>query len=360
MRHRSIVPAVLLAICATVVGSAQMAAQTPGSPINDLLGSAKAALNDLKFLRADTICRQVLALGPQLRRSQTVLAWQILAAAQFPEDGGARDTASARASLREAIRLDLDATLPLDIRWSGLETLRNEELRSTFGMAVRVPRAEIIYGGSAGDAIVRVATSIPSTVVLLARAQDGGTEIRIDSAVNTRDAALRVRALDGTTPILQSGAYEFIVRVRALTGGAVLERSLQASIVAPTLELQPPAAPLDTTKLLPELVKADRAQGIATGAVLGGFTIALSQTLRAGAPINALSADGRATLVGIVLAAGTIAAVWFDRGKILTKNRQANDRLKKDAAQRLADASNENTRRVTGYRARLTLLLEDK
>src|SRR4026207_2433417 len=96
----------LLALCTPVQSAG---AQDPAtSPINDLLRSARDALNDLKFARADTIARDILSRGLRLRRSQTVGAWQVIAAAHVPEDG-ARDTAQARAALREVISRDLDA-----------------------------------------------------------------------------------------------------------------------------------------------------------------------------------------------------------------------------------------------------------
>lgn len=360
MHSRHIVRSIMVVVGALVVVSGDGKAQVVDSPINDLLGSAKGALNDLKFLKADSIARQVLALGSQLRRSQKVLAWQILAAAQYPEQGAARDTAAARLAMREAIHLDLDALLPLDIRWSGLEALRTDELRTAFGLAVRIPAGEIAYGGAAGDAIIRVATSQPSTVWLLARALNGGTEMILDSAVISGDAAMRIRALQGTTPVLSSGAYQFVVRARATSGGEVVERSLQASVDAPALELEGKVAPLDSTKLLPEISKSNRSQGIATGIVVGAFTIAVNQLLRGNAPINKLGADGRADVVGVLLAAGTIAAVWFDPGKVIKKNREVNDRLKKDALQRVAAMTTENEKRTSGYRAKLNLLLEDK
>ena len=360
MQFRVLARSALVLAVALLAATGESQAQASDNPINDLLGTAKGALNDLKFPRADSIARQVLALGSQLTRSQKILAWQIVAAAQFPEEGGTRDTAAARLALREAIQLDLDAVIPLDIRWSGFETLRVEELRTTPSMAVRIPKPEISYGGAAGDAIIRVATSVPSTVWLLARAENGGNEITLDSAAATTDAALRVHALNGLVPVLASGKYQFVVRARATTGGEVLERSVQATVEAAPLELQPRPAPLDTTKLLPERSKSSVGQGIATGIVVAAFTIALNTSLRANAPIKQLAADNRAPLIGVLAGGGTIAAVVFDPGTVIVKNRDANARLRADATQRATDVAAENDRRVTGYRAKLTLVLEDK
>lgn len=344
----------------SISGPSALCAQS-SSPINDLLKNAKDALNELKFARADSIARDVLALGSDLRRSQAILAWEIVAAAHFPEDAAARDSVAARNAFRSAIRLDLDATIPVDIRWPGLDALLTDEKRTAVGMAVRVPRTELIYGGSAGDAILRVVTTQLSDVWLLARAADAGTEFVVDSAVGTREAALRIRALRGRTAILSSGAYQMVVRSRDNKTGAILERSIQASVTAPSaFDLVPMPAPLDTSKLLPELKKTNRTTGISAGVIVGALTIALNQALRAAAPVSMTGTDSRATAVGLAIAAGTGVAVWFDRGMVLSRNREANSKLKSDAAQRTADTIAENERRTTGYRAKLTLLMEDK
>lgn len=351
---------VLRLVASTLIAASVAGAQEAASPINDLLKSAKDALNDLKFARADTVAREVLARVAQLRRSQALLAWEIAAAARFPEEGAPRDTAEARAAMRQIVKLDLDARFPADIRWAGLEALLDEEKRTTLGMALRVPRSEIIYGGSVGDALVRVATSVPCDVFLSARASDGGTEIVLDSTMGTREAALRVRALRGTVPILATGAYEFVVRVRDNRNGTSMERSMQASVTAPSLEFVAEPAPLDTSKLQLEVSRTSRRKGIVTGVVFGALTIALNQALRASDPVKSTGSDGRANLIAFAVAAGTGAAVWFDHGTKLTSNREANEKLRREAAQRVTDARTENERRTTGYRAKLTLLLEDK
>ena len=63
----------LLACALMLAVSTPLKAQNPSSAIADLLQSAKDALNDLRFARADTIAREILGRA-SLRRSQTVLA----------------------------------------------------------------------------------------------------------------------------------------------------------------------------------------------------------------------------------------------------------------------------------------------
>jgi hypothetical protein len=336
-------------------GSAQEAA----SPINDLLRSARDAINDLQYARADTIARQVLERSAILRRSQTVLAWQIVAAANFPEVG-VRDTATARAALREAILRDLDAVIPVDIRWDGLEQLHVREKREAYGMAVRVPQAELIYGGSLGDAVISVAVSQPSSVWLYARAVDGNTQVVVDSAVNVTEATLRLRALNGLVPVLASGAYEFVARVANSATRMTLQRTMQVSITAPPLELMNVPAPFDTTRLRPEVRKTDRGRGIAAGVVIGAVAVAIGKSLRAPEPIKSRAADNRGINAGILIAFGTAAAVWYDRGVPLAENRAANALDLRNHAALLENALNENARRTAGYRARATVLLEDR
>jgi hypothetical protein len=333
-------------------------AQDVTSPIADLLRAAKDALNDLRYARADTIARDVLARA-QLRRSQSVLAWQIVAAANFPEDG-ARDTVAARKALREVIRFDLDAIFPLDIRWLGLEALFTDEKQRTMGLALRIPRAEIIYGGSAGDAVIRAATSLPTTIWLLARADGGSTEIVVDSAVGTREAVLHIAALRDGTPVLASGAYQFVVRAREPQSGVMLERMMQASVAAAPLLLEPVPARIDTMHMLPVVSTANRRRGIAAGVTMGVVTIALGQFLRSAEPIKSSGSDGKAKSVGFLIAVGTGVGVWFDRGVPLPKNIEANAQLRRVNEQVIGTANAENEKRRVGYRAKITLLAEDK
>ena len=135
---------------------------------------------------------------------------------------------------------------------------------------------------------------------------------------------------------------------------------MQASVTATALDLVPAAPPLDSSKLLPEIEKMNRPLGIVAGLIVGGMTVALNQSLRADPPIRTSSTDSRATAVGVGIALGTIVGVMVDRGDVIKKNRDANEKLKRDAAQRIADSAAENERRTTGYRAKITLLLEDK
>ena len=348
----------LLACALMLAVSTPLKAQNPSSAIADLLQSAKDALNDLRFARADTIAREILGRA-SLRRSQTVLAWQIVAAASFPEEG-TRDTVAARAAMREVIRLDLDAAFPIDIKWAGLDALLSAEKQRAPGMAVRVAKAETIYGGSAGDAIVRVATSLPTSMWLLARADGGSNQIVLDSAVNSREATFRIAALRGVTPVLPTGAYEFVVRSTELQSGVTLERTLQASVTAPALEFVPVPAAVDTTHLLPEIRKPNRTRGIAAGVAFGALTVAMGSFLRSAEPIKSATSDGRTVGVGFVIALGTGVAVWFDRGQPITRNRESNAELRAVNAKVIVDAKAENERRVSGYRAKLTLLMEDK
>jgi hypothetical protein len=350
----------VIALAAVGAPAGGAGAQAPASsPINDLLTQATDALNNLDNPRADSIAQEVLTLGSQLRRSQAILAWEIAAAAKFPEEGK-RDSTAARRDLAHAILLDLDATLPMDIRYKSLERLLDDEKQTAIGMAVRLPRSQIIYGGSVGDAVLEVVTAQPADVWLYARSQEQGTELLVDSAMDTRDAGLRIPALRGLDPVLPSGAYEFVVHARDRKTGAVMERKLEASVTAPALHLVPPAVPLDSTKLRPEIKEPNRVLGIATGVIVGGLTVAVNQALKADPPIASVGTDNRATEVGVAIGVSTLVAELLDHGEVLPANRAANEKLENDAASRAAAVALENTRRREGYRAQITLLMEDK
>lgn len=333
-------------------------AQTPNSAASDLLRSAKDALNDLRYDRADTIAREVLGL-PGLRRSQKVLAWQVIAASRFPEEG-ARDSAAARAAIDEVIRLDLDAAFPVDVRWNGLEGLSMAEKAKVFGLAVRLPGSEIVYGGALGDAVIRVATPTPSNTWLIVRTAGAATQVVIDSVVGARDAVFRVPALRGTAPMIATGAYELVVRAVDVRSGAELERTMQASVAAGPIDLLPVPKAIDSTQLRPEIQIPHRVRGTVVGVVFGGLTYALGHYLRAPEPIKSSTSDQRTMLVGAAIAAGAAVAVWFDHGRPLPINRELNAQSRRVNAIAISSTTAENAKRMASYRAKLTLFMDDK
>ena len=96
-------------------------AGSPG-PVGELLTKAKNALNDLQYAKADTLARQVLALGSLLTLEQQIAAVQVRVVAFYPEESPARKTDSAIAVIKQMIALG-GKGIPKDMSSADLDSL---------------------------------------------------------------------------------------------------------------------------------------------------------------------------------------------------------------------------------------------
>jgi hypothetical protein len=95
-----------------------------GSPIDEILSSAKRSLEVLNYRQADSLSRSALSFGAALTRPQRVLALQILIGSVYPEDKpNERQTDTARSRIKELIALDA-AAWDRNLTWDGLDSLR--------------------------------------------------------------------------------------------------------------------------------------------------------------------------------------------------------------------------------------------
>lgn len=112
---------------AIVVGSAIMLTPATGraqeSIVTGLLTRAKNALNDLKYVEADSMAKLVIALGEIVPKPQRVEALQIAAAARFPEEAKFQKPSSALDALKSIVQLGHTAPIPFDVGWVGLDSL---------------------------------------------------------------------------------------------------------------------------------------------------------------------------------------------------------------------------------------------
>jgi len=355
LRHHLLSTLVLLSVSA-----ATAKAQTL-SPIDDLLRVARQELDKFAFDDADRLAADVLQnFERSLQRSQRILALQIRAAARYPESDGERDAEQAKAYLREVVSLDLDAELPITMRWSGLDALLAEVRAGTFGMSVRVAPTQT-YGGTAGPAVVRVKVNQPAAFVLRATSRQGGSTLVLDSIVVASDTVLRIHALSNAQPILASGEWLLEVESRSIDASDIRRRTLVATSSPGELSLPSAPPPFDVGRLLPEVKRTDQRSAIigASTFLLGALVVA-----RAVQPSELLAtewrADGRATAVGILGAIGTAAAWYFDRGEPISNNVKQNKQTRDTYALNDKRWRDNMQKAYDEYRATLAIVVEDR
>jgi hypothetical protein len=99
-------------------------ARAQASPIDEMLTSAKRALEVLNYRQADSLARSVLTFGSALTKPQRILGLQILIGASYPEDKpNERLTDTARTRIKELLTLDA-AAWDRNLTWDGLDSLR--------------------------------------------------------------------------------------------------------------------------------------------------------------------------------------------------------------------------------------------
>lgn len=171
---------------------AQMQAGAPGSPVVELLTKAKNALNDLSYAKADTLARQVLALGTLLTPDQNLAAIQVRAAAFYPEEAGAQKTDSAVVAIRLMIAAG-GKSIPRDISWGGLDSLVLLVARASEPGKVllgsRTPGA-VLYINDAAQGLISTLRTLALTPAV-----DVKLSVRAEKCV-TWDTTMMVRAAD--------------------------------------------------------------------------------------------------------------------------------------------------------------------
>lgn len=357
---RSRVPGAVGLLVACMASTALAQDGGERSPVRDVIDRARAAMNDLQYARADSLAREVLAMGSRLRRADRLEALQIVAGANYPEAAGDRKEAAARSAIAEMLRIDLGATLATDISWAGLDSIYRDVARTTFAVSVTARRDNPIAGID-GSAPVRVRANRPAHWTLVARSRDGIESILIDSVSFAADTTLRFRVARNRRPILRGTEYEFVISATDPETRESITRRYDGIAIVPPIDFVPVPSAIDSSRLLPERSKPQRVPVVIAGVVMGAATVALGKQLRADDPIKASGeTDNRFTKIGATIALGSIAAAWFDRGRVLDRNIAANLRMQKDFERTKRAAVAENERRAAEYRASITLNPESR
>jgi hypothetical protein len=170
------------------------------------------------------------------------------------------------------------------------------------------------------------------------------------------DTTLKFIVARNRRPILRGSDYEFVITATDPETQESIVRRYDGIAIVPPIEFPPIPSAIDSSRLLPERSKPQRVPVVIAGVVLGAATVALGKQLRADDPIKAGGeTDKRFTGIGVAILGASVAAAWFDRGRILDKNVTANIRARKDFDRARRAAVAENERRAAEYRASITL-----
>jgi len=326
------------------------------SPVQDWLGQAQAAMNDLRYTDADSVAQIVLGL-PGIRRVDRVRALLLSASALYPEQESARNGTLASERLRQLVRIAPTAAIPREWVWAGLDSLLAESKRTTFGVSA-APRDRYVLTGPEEEADIEVATSRPTHVTMWLETESGSRFQLANSDINGRDA-LRFRILQGEQPRLRSGRYRLVLTAIDNSMPDTIRFSYPTTISADPIEYVAVPTALDRSTMLPERTKPRRVGGIMAGIGIMAATIMASRAMRGGDLRTAAAVDGRTIGLGVVLGLGTAGGVWaLDRGVPIPANISANQASREAFAKSVVDARNANAELRRAYKAVITVTPE--
>lgn len=317
------------------------------SPLDELILKVESAVGDLRY--ADAIQRgyEVFAFTQTFSPAQEVRLRSALAAAFYPDEPELQRPDSAIAQFVSLLRVVPDAAIPIEMRWSGLDSLF--AVASARTHAVRIePSAPQVLVGEAGRGTVSVLASRPSRFRLRLTPAAGGAGVTHDSSgAPAVRATLSYRALVGRTQLLVPGEYELaVIATDPATGDSVVVRR-PARVSGAALALLPSPS-FDESKLRPE---QRRPSWIKTVAVSIG---AAAVTVLGGAVFLAASGEeGDETLGAVVgavgLGVGGLTGFAIHRSKPDPAAAAANMELRAQHRRAVDAADAENQRRLAAY-----------
>jgi hypothetical protein len=333
------------------------ATHAQSSPVVDILLRARMALNDLRHSDADSLSQFVLDIfGSRMNREQRLDALSIAAAARYPEPilGATQHPERALDALRQLVRMDPDAKLRDELRWSGLDSLYVVARASTFAARMDAPRDIELSAGESAVVVSGMSTR-PARWRVELTSIAGVAPAFSTTLESTVSPSVRLQvALDRGQPSIATGAYT--LRVTALDAASLDSATwtFRAIVDAPPVVLDPLPDPIDPSRFRPEIAPKARTRGIVLGVALGAVTIAGVQALRGNDELASQSDLGsNGMIVGGSIAIGAVIAGFLDKGLPLPANAAANERLRSDheVARRLVEA--ENSRRLAAFRANI-------
>lgn len=340
------------AVVLLLIPARSVAAQAR-SPIQDLLGASRAALNDLRYTEADSIAQAVLDFG-QLRRTERIQAYQLMAGARYPEQVSAQQREFALEALRALVRIAPTSVLPREVAWPGLEALFREAKLSTFGISAS-PRETNQLIGPDQSLEINVVASRPAKFRLLIQ-PDGGPPLPLDSLTGATQGTLRMKVLSGGAVRFPSGSFALIVAATDEVTRDSIALTFSATTVAPPLVYVTVPDRFDEQTLLIEATKPKRSLGIVGGVLAAAGTIITSRVLRGSDLRASAGGDSRAIGIGLLLGVGTAGGVWLlDKGEPIPANIKANAENRAGFQKRVADAGARNAELLRTYQADITI-----
>jgi hypothetical protein len=332
--------------------------QQATSPIDDLLKRAGDAFNDLNYSRADSLARQVLAIGPRITTPQRTRALLVIAAASYPEEVAAQRRAVAMTTLKQIVRTNLNVRIPQELTWAGLDSLLDEAKRTTFGIEVSGDSEQVVVG-TTGTARLRVRASRPGSYQLTIMPVDGASATVVDSAPASTAGEFQFVAMRNERPIFSTGNYAVIVTGIDQVSHDTVTVRYNARVDAPPLDFVTIPTRMDSSKLLSIRSGKFGTKSIFPAILVGGMTFALANVVRGEGDIaEKVGADSKGVAIAGALAISTIVAGFLDRGRPIPANIAANKAYGEAWQKGVDQLRLENRRRVTDYRTTIRFDLE--
>jgi len=295
-----------------------LCAQVERDPIQDLIDAGRLNLENLDYRRADSVAGVVLTV-PGLGRAHRIQAYQLAAAARFPASRLDQQPDRAMDALRALIRIAPEARLPTAITWVGLDSMLAVARSTTFGSAVTLRDSVSIRGFDARVTVEVVATRAAIYRMTIRPLNSTSGVALYDSAGPAARAELGFQPVMGEVPRLASGVYRLEITAQDATSGEVLTHQLRTVLHTPPLPLHRVTERWDSTGVLVTRTRPARATSIASGLLVGGFTV-LAGTVRQPERLDG-GRQGNHVAWGIGLGVSTAALSWvLDRGRVIPQN----------------------------------------
>jgi hypothetical protein len=348
-----------LVLGALSLGGRPLAAQQRRSPTDDVIEQMKRAVNDLRYDEAIRLGRDLESFAGQLRPAQVVWLRQLLALAWYPEETEAQHPDSALRHLVALVRASPESVLPVEFRWTGLDSLLTAARERTLGLAI-APDAEYVLGGADEAGALRVFTTRAAVVRVSLVHRASGRMVPQDSALVRDRGRVRLRAHDGVAALVEPGEYDLrVVAVDERTRDSVLV-TRRASASGAALALQSPPS-LDSTRLKPERMAPHRRRTFLTGAAAAVATSLVASAVRGSGSLGETYApDPRAAGVAGIMLLGAAGIAATEKGREIPEHVRANDAVRSAHANRVAAVRAENARRLAAYRVTLRVAPEDR